>query len=64
MSKGDVHTLPHKDGWANGMEGSSRVASPARTKAEAQKQGREVAVKRKVEHLGHDKDGTIGQRNS
>jgi uncharacterized protein DUF2188 len=60
MSKGDVHTLPHKGSWANKIEGSSRVANAARTKAEAQKKGREMAVKRKVEHLIHNKDGTIG----
>jgi hypothetical protein len=64
MSKGDVHTLPHRDGWANKVEGSSRVANTSRTKTEAQKQGREMAIKRKVEHLIHNKDGTIGQRNS
>ena len=64
MSKGDVHTLPHKDGWANKIEGSSRVANTAAKKAEAQAKGREMAIKRKVEHLIHNKDGTIGRRNS
>jgi len=64
MSKGDVHTLPHKGGWANKIEGSSRVANTALTKAEAQAKGREMAIKRKAEHLIHNKDGTIGQRNS
>ena len=29
MSKGDVHTLPHKGGWANKVEGSWRVANTA-----------------------------------
>ena len=64
MSKGDVHTLPHKDGWANKIEGSSRVANTAAKKAEAQAKGREMAIKRKVEHLIHNKDGTIGRRSS
>jgi hypothetical protein len=64
MSKGDVHTLPHKDGWANKIEGSSRVANTAAKKAEAQAKGREMAIKRKVEHLVHNRDGTIGRRNS
>jgi uncharacterized protein DUF2188 len=64
MSKGDVHTLPHKGGWANKIEGSSRVANTAAKKAEAQAKGREMAIKRKVEHLIHNKDGAIGKRNS
>lgn len=64
MSKGDVHTLPHKDGWANKIEGSSRVANTAAKKAEAQAKGREMAIKRKVEHLIHNRDGTIGRRIS
>jgi uncharacterized protein DUF2188 len=64
MSKGDVHTLPHKGGWANKIEGSSRVANTAAKKAEAQAKGREMAIKRKVEHLIHNKDGAIGKRNT
>jgi hypothetical protein len=53
MSKGDVHTLPHKGGWANKIEGSSRVANTAAKKAEAQAKGRAMAIRRKVEHLIH-----------
>jgi Uncharacterized protein conserved in bacteria (DUF2188) len=64
LSKGDVHTLPHKGGWANKIEGSSRVANTALKKAEAQAKGREMAIRRRVAHLIHNKDGTIGQRNS
>jgi hypothetical protein len=64
MSKGDVHTVPHNDGWANRVEGNSRVSNTARTKAEAQAKGREMAVKARVEHHIHKKDGTVGQRNS
>jgi hypothetical protein len=64
MSRGDVHTLPHKGGWANKIEGSSRVANTALKKAEAQAKGREMAIKRKVEHLIHNRDGTIGRRNT
>jgi Uncharacterized protein conserved in bacteria (DUF2188) len=64
MSKGDVHTLPHKGGWANKIEGSRRVANTAVRKTEAQAKGREMAIRRKVEHLIHNKGGTIGQRNS
>ena len=36
----------------------------AARKAEAQAKGREMVIRRKVELLIHNKDGTIGQRNS
>lgn len=64
MSKGDVHTVPHGDGWANKVEGNSRASNTARTKAEAQAKGRQMAMKAKVEHHVHKKDGTVGLRNS
>jgi Uncharacterized protein conserved in bacteria (DUF2188) len=64
VSKGDVHTLPHNGDWANKIEGSRRVANTAAKKAEAQAKGRQMALRRKVEHLIHNKGGAIGQRNS
>jgi hypothetical protein len=64
VSNGDVHTVPHGDGGPTELEGNSRVSNTAPTKAEAQKRGREMAMKARVEHHIHKKDGTIGQRNS
>ncbi len=64
MAKGDVHTVPHGDGWANKVEGNERVSNTASTKAEAQDKGRDMARKNRSEHLVHNKDGQIGQRNS
>jgi hypothetical protein len=64
MAKGDIHTAPHEKGWANKVEGTSRAASLHANKAEAQRRGREMAVQRKVEHLIHRANGTIGERNS
>ena len=64
MAKGDVHTVPHGEGWANKVEGNKQVSNTAATKAEAQKSGREMAVKRDAEHLVHKKDGPIGERNT
>jgi hypothetical protein len=64
VAKGDVHTVPHNDGWANKVEGNSRVSNTAATKAEAQRKGRDMARKAKVEHHIHKRDGTIGARNS
>jgi hypothetical protein len=64
MADGDVHTVPHKKGWANRVEGKSRVSSTHETKIAAQKRGRDMAILRKVEHLIHNRDGSIGERNS
>jgi hypothetical protein len=64
LARGDVHTLPHKGGWATKIEGGRRVANTAAKKAEARAKGREMAIRRKVEHLIHNTDGTIGRRNS
>jgi hypothetical protein len=64
MAKGDVHTEPHGDGWANRVEGSKRPSSTHRTKLAAQNRGRDLAMLRKVEHLIHDQDGKITERNS
>ena len=64
MAKGDVHTAPHGEGWTNKVEGKKRVSSANETKSAAYKRGRELAILRKVEHLIHKRDGTIGERNS
>jgi len=54
MSKGDIHTVKHGDGWANRAEGNERVSNTAATKAETQAKGREMAVDRGVEHVVHN----------
>lgn len=64
MAKGDVHTVPHGDGWANRREGNSRVSNTAPTKAEAQREGRDMARSSGAEHVVHRQDGTIGERNT
>jgi hypothetical protein len=64
MPKGDIETY-HEDGkWKNKVEGSSRAASTHDTKAQAQAKGREMAMKRKVEHIVRNEDGQIGERNT
>lgn len=64
MSKGNIHTV-HRDGrWYNEVEGGQRASNSADTKAEAEKVGRDMARDRHVEHLIHNKDGQIGERNS
>lgn len=64
MAKGDIHTVPHGDGWANRVEGGERVSNTAPTKSEAQSSGRDMARERGVEHLIHNRDGQIGERNT
>lgn len=64
MAEGDIHTVPHGDGWANRVEGNDRVSNTAPTKAEAQAKGRDMARDRGVEHHIHNQDGTIGERNT
>lgn len=64
MAEGDIHTVKHGDGWANRAEGNERVTNTADTKSEAQARGRDMAIKRGVEHLVHNQDGKIGERNT
>ena len=64
MSEKNIHTVPHGDGWANRREGASRVSEMFPTKREAEQGGRETARRDHVEHLIHNKDGRIGERNS
>jgi hypothetical protein len=64
MSKGDIHTVKHGDGWANRAEGNERVSNTAATKAEAQVKGREMAIDREVEHVVHNEDGKISAKNT
>lgn len=61
--KPSVHTVPNsKGGWDNKQGG--KVVSHADTKADAQKLGRESAIKSKTEHVIHNKDGKIAGSNS
>jgi hypothetical protein len=64
MPNGDIETYFENGIWKNKVEGSSRAANSASTKAEAQAKGREMAQARRVEHIVRNKDGTIGERNT
>lgn len=64
MARGDIHTVPHEGGWANKVEGGQRASNTASTKREAQAEGREMARDRGVEHLIHNQNGQIGERNT
>jgi hypothetical protein len=63
MASGAVHTV-YKDGkWVNEVEGGGVLSTHA-TKAEAQAAGRLEAIDRKTEHVIHNEDGTISEKNS
>ena len=64
MATANVWTIPHGDGWANKREDAKRAARIFATKAEAVAAGRATAMREKVEHLIHNTDGQIGERNS
>ena len=64
MSKKNIHTVPHSDGWANRREGSERASGTFPTKDAAEHVGRDAARRDHVEYLIHRRDGTIGERNS
>jgi Uncharacterized protein conserved in bacteria (DUF2188) len=65
MADGFVHTV-HRDGsWVNEIEGDegALLASHA-TKHVAVAAGRDEAIRRKTEHVIHNEDGSIDERNS
>lgn len=64
MAQGDIHTVHRGGRWFNEVEGGSRASNSADRKADAQAEGRSMAVDRGVEHLIHNLDGTIGERNT
>ncbi|XVS64350.1 DUF2188 domain-containing protein [Actinosynnema sp. CA-299493] len=64
MAKGDIETY-HEDGqWKNKVEGGERASHTASTKAEAEAEGRRMAMERGVEHVIKKMDGTIGEKNT
>jgi IS5 family transposase len=64
--KPNIHTTHSNqdDKWRNISEGASRAIKLYDTKAKAQADGREIARERGVEHLIHNENGQIAQRNS
>jgi hypothetical protein len=64
MAKGDIETY-HEDGrWKNRPEGNERASNTFDNKAEAQAEGRRMAIDRGVEHLIKKMDGTVGEKNT
>ncbi|NMO21934.1 DUF2188 domain-containing protein [Pyxidicoccus fallax] len=61
---GGVHTTPNPNGagWINQLKG--KVTSTHRLKERAIEAGRDLAQERKTEHVIHNLDGSIRQKNS
>lgn len=63
MAAGNVHTVYKHESWVNKLEEGEELAT-FQTKEEAVSAGRHEARHRKTEHVVHNMDGTISQRNS
>jgi hypothetical protein len=64
MAEPGIETYFENGEWKNRVQGSSRAANKHDTKAAAEKAGRQMARKRRAEHIIKKKDGIIGERNS
>jgi hypothetical protein len=62
--KGNIWITPHDDGWAVKREKQDRHIAITNTKNEADKIGREIAQKDKVNIITQRKDGTIQSHDS
>jgi excisionase family DNA binding protein len=58
-----VHTEPREDGWANVIVGNTLAPSVHTTKAEAEAQGREIALRKCLVHVVHRRDGSVGTKH-
>ena len=65
MAEGFVHTV-HADGsWRTTIEGTEEPLPGSHdTKQEAVAAGRQEAMQRRTEHVIHNQDGSISERNS
>ena len=65
MAEGFVHTVHREGRWVNSVEGNQApLPGSFETKDEAVEDGRAEARRRQTEHVIHNEDGSIGERNS
>jgi uncharacterized protein DUF2188 len=64
MAKGFVHTVPAGGLWRNRVEAAELLRGAYAKKEDAVEAGRREARRRKTEHVIHNRDGTIAERNS
>ena len=64
MADGFIHTVYKGDQWINELEGGEAFGGGYANKEEAVAAGRGRAKQYKTEHVIHNQDGKIGERNS
>jgi hypothetical protein len=64
MADGFVHTVYKNGQWANEIEGGAVFGGPHLTKEDAVAAGQARAQQDSTEHVIHNQDGAIGERNS
>lgn len=64
MAKGFIHTVFEDGHWVNEVEEGERIGGVHATKNEAVEVGRARARQDETEHVIHNQDGTISERNS
>jgi hypothetical protein len=64
MADGFVHTVYKNEQWINEIEGGAEFGGSHATKEEAVAASRSRAQSDKTEHVIHNQDGIIGERNS
>jgi Uncharacterized protein conserved in bacteria (DUF2188) len=61
---GWVHTIHRAGAWINEIEGSGAVGRRYEQQADAVPAGRRHAMAQRTEHVIHNADGTVAERNS
>ena len=64
MAQGFIHTVYKNEQWVNEVEGGETIGGVHATKEEAVQSGRARAHQDQTEHVIHNQDGTISERNS
>jgi hypothetical protein len=64
MTGGFVHTVFKRGEWVNEIEGGADFGGGHSTRERAKTAGRVRALRDRTEHVIHNEDGTIGERNS
>jgi hypothetical protein len=64
LAKGFIHTVYKHEQWINEVEEGDEFGGAHPTKEQAVEAGRARARQDKTEHVIHNQDGTIGERNS
>ena len=64
MAKGFIHTVYKNNRWINEVEGDGVSLALGASKEDAVAAGRARAIQDKTEHVVHNEDGTISERNS